>query len=78
MDVKFEVQPNLCLVLWIVLNSTIVIGVSLVANVFILASWQTSKKKKKRERFFSQIPCALNCQLIRQKKKLGRFSSHLD
>jgi hypothetical protein len=35
---EFEVQPNLCLVLWIVLNSMIVIGVSLVANVGILAN----------------------------------------
>jgi hypothetical protein len=50
----------------------IVIGVSLVANVFILAYWQTSKEEK-WEQFFPQIPCALNCQLIRQKKKLGEI-----
>jgi hypothetical protein len=52
---KFEVQPNLCLVLWIVLNPMIVISDSLVANAFILASWQTSKKEKMGMFFFPQF-----------------------
>jgi len=77
MDGKFEVQPNLCLVLFIVLNSMIVIDVSLVANVCIHPGILANLKKKKWEHLFPQMPCALNSQLIRKKNKLGKFSSHL-